>query len=336
MKRTGKSGTVFFLVILAALALGIGAAGGASKVDKSKWPAKMSIGTSPIGGNNYKLASVLCPIVNKYTGTNIVPENTGGNVANMQLVESGQIDLALSTTGIALEAWKGTAAWTKGKKMQNYRSLAVMDPHVVHFYTLQKSNIFKLTDLNGKVVSLNRVGSASNLWGTRTMEVLGIKPKKVVTVSPADSNNLLKDGVIDAALAMGAPPHTAVVALQATHPVRVISYTPEEIKKVMDAYPGLLLFISMPPNTIKGQNEEIKSIAQYDILLGAVKLPEDMVYLIVKTLFERKEELAGGFKALGHLDPKSVKNNTIPLHSGAYQYYKEVNAEIPKIAMPVK
>jgi TRAP transporter TAXI family solute receptor len=322
--------------LVAVLVVGLVAAGQTIEVKKDKWPKKMSIGTSPMGGNNFQLASVLCPVLNKYTGTNVVPENTGGNVANMQLVESGQIDLALSTTGIALEAWDGTAAWTKGKKLRNYRSLAVMDPHVIHFYTLQKNNVHTLTDLNDKVVSLNAVGSASNLWGTRTLETLGIKPKKVVTVGPEDSNNLLMDGVIDAALAMGAPPHTAVVSLSAVHAVRVLSYTDEEIQKVMDKFPGLLLRINIPPNTIKGQSAEIKSIAQYDILLGAATLPDDMVYLIVKTLFERKDELAAGFKALGHLNPKSIKNNTIPLHPGAYLYYKEINAEIPKEAMPVK
>lgn len=334
---TAKNWKMTSLVLMISAVALLAATGAvAITVDKGKWPKKMSIGTSPIGGANYALASVLCPIVNKYAGTNIVPENTGGNVANIQLIDSGQVDLAMSTTGIALEAWMGTADWTKGKKHQNYRSMVIMDPHVIHFYTLARINIFKLSDLNDKVVSLNVVGSASNLWGTRTLAALGIKPKKVVTVSPGDSNNLLKDGIIDAALCMGAPPHTAVVSLQATHPIRVISYTEEEIQKIMNAYPGLLIKETMPPNTFKGQKEEIKSIAQYDILVGASSLPDDMVYMIVKTMFEYKDELAAGYKALGHLDPKNVKYNLIPLHPGAHLYYQEKNLEIPKQAMPVK
>jgi TRAP transporter TAXI family solute receptor len=332
--RGGKMAALAGLVTL--ICVSLVAAGQAIEVKKDKWPKKMSIGTSPMGGNNFKLASVMWTIINKNIGTSVVPENTGGNVANMQLLESGQTDLGMSTTGIALEAWNGSASWTKGKKMRNYRSLAVMEPHVIHFYTLAKNKLFKLTDLNDKVVNLNQVGSASNLWGTRTFEVLGIKPRKVVTVSPEDANNLLKDGVIDASLAMGTPPHTAVVSLQATDTIRVISYTDAEVKRVTDAYPGLLLRINIPANTFKEQKDEIKSIAQYDILLGAPTLPDDMVYLIVKTIYEKKAELAAGFKALEHLDPMSVKDNTIPLHPGAYLYYKEINARIPQAAMPVK
>jgi TRAP transporter TAXI family solute receptor len=337
-KMAALAGLVAILVLGLAIALAVGVvtAGQAIDVQKGKWPKKMSIGTSAMGGNNFKLASVMWPIINKAIGTSVVPENTGGNVSNMQLLESGQTDLGMSTTGIALEAWNGSASWTKGKKMRNYRSLAVMEPHVIHFYTLAKNKIFKLTDLNGKVVNLNEVGSASNLWGTRTFEVLGIKPKKIVTVSPEDANNLLRDGVIDASLAMGTPPHTAVVSLQAEAPIRVIPYTDEEVKKVTGAYPGLLLRINIPANMFREQKDEIKSIAQYDILLGAPTLPDDMVYLIVKTIYEKKAEMAAGFKALEHLDPMSVKDNTIPLHPGAYLYYKEINAQIPQAAMPMK
>lgn len=308
----------------------------ALEINKSKWPKNMSIGTSPIGGNNYKLASVMCPVVNKYAGTNMVPENTGGNVHNVQLVNAGQIDLAMATTGIALEAWNGKAEWTKGKKFRNFRSLVVMEPFVVHFYTLKKYNIEKLQDLNGKVVSLNRVGSASHLWGVRILETLGIKPQKIVAVSPADSNNLLKDGVISAALCMGTPPHTAVISLQATNPVTVISFSEAEVKKLMDSYPGLLLKASIPAGSFKEQPNDILSVAQYDLLLASSSLPDDMVYMIVKSIFENKKELASGFKPLGHLDPFNVSNDTIPLHPGAYLYYQEIKAMIPEEAMPMK
>ena len=64
--------------------------------------------------------------------------------------------------------------------------------------------------------------------------------------------------------------------------------------------------------------------------------PDDMVYMIVKNIFENKKELASGFKALGHLDPSNVSNDTIPLHPGAYLYYQEIKATIPKAAMPIK
>ena len=59
-------------------------------------------------------------------------------------------------------------------------------------------------------------------------------------------------------------------------------------------------------------------------------LPEKTVYDIVKTLFERRDDIAlahGEARAIA-LDQQNGKNTTIPWHPGAEKYFKEAGAKM--------
>jgi len=62
--------------------------------------------------------------------------------------------------------------------------------------------------------------------------------------------------------------------------------------------------------------------------------PANMIYLMVKATFDKKGELAGGMAALAQIKPEMIKDNPIPLHPGALQYYKEKGISIPAAIMP--
>ena len=306
------------------------------KVDKSKWPKRLAIGAGPMGSHGYMVGSIWAGVLGKELGLNISVEITGGAVHNTKLTDAGTCDIGYSYMGIASNGWDGTAKWAENKKLREYRGFLVGFPAVIHFYSLKRAGLTNLKDFNGKVVSLNQLGNGSNLWGNRILTELKIKPSRIATVSPSDSNNLLRDGTISAALCMGSTPHSAVSELGATHEIDILSFTPEQQEAILKPYGKIIRPYEIPPGTYKGLDKPVATLSEYDIWITSQKLPDDLVYMMLKTTFDKKEDLIKGLVRFNLIVPELAKNSSIPLSQGAYQFYREKGVSLPAEIQPVK
>ncbi len=61
-----------------------------------------------------------------------------------------------------------------------------------------------------------------------------------------------------------------------------------------------------------------------------------MAYKFVELSFANYDLLVGTHKSLKDVTAANQKNLALPLHPGAYKYYKEKNIPIPEVALPVK
>ena len=61
------------------------------------------------------------------------------------------------------------------------------------------------------------------------------------------------------------------------------------------------------------------------------KMPDDVVYSVVKMLHESKDELVKGQPVFRNFDPKGMNEEIgVPWHPGAIKFYKEVSQWPPK------
>jgi TRAP-type uncharacterized transport system substrate-binding protein len=71
--------------------------------------------------------------------------------------------------------------------------------------------------------------------------------------------------------------------------------------------------------------------------MGRKGLPEDIVYQVVKTFWDNYKltwKVNPNFKA--YIKPENaIASLALPLHPGAYKYYKEKGYKIPKHLMPI-
>jgi len=79
-------------------------------------PKSLTIGTASVGGTYFIYGGVVASLVTEKTGINVSTQQTQGPNQNLLLVDSKAIELGMVTMGVALQAWNGTAGWTKGKK----------------------------------------------------------------------------------------------------------------------------------------------------------------------------------------------------------------------------
>jgi uncharacterized protein len=84
---------------------------------------------------------------------------------------------------------------------------------------------------------------------------------------------------------------------------------------------------TMPKGTFPTQDQDLRLPSTQTTLFGSTRMPDDMAYLIVKTVCEKTDLLRAAHKALADFDcAKGVwtqESNGLPLHAGAARYYRE-------------
>ena len=112
---------VTLLIAGLAVALFAGLALAQPKPDPG-WPKTLTLGTASVGGTYFVYGQVWARLVNEKLGTTIGTQQTQGPNQNIILTDARQVDLGMTTMGVALQAWNGTGDWTKGKKYSNIRA----------------------------------------------------------------------------------------------------------------------------------------------------------------------------------------------------------------------
>jgi TRAP transporter TAXI family solute receptor len=81
----------------------------------------------------------------------------------------------------------------------------------------------------------------------------------------------------------------------------------------------------IPAKAYPGQEVTNQMIAVWNVLVVDAKMSDDMAYNIVKTVFERKDELVRVHKEAQNIEYKFQTNGAavIPFHPGARKYFAE-------------
>lgn len=72
------------------------------------------------------------------------------------------------------------------------------------------------------------------------------------------------------------------------------------------------------------------TIAVPHFVIGRADLPNDLVYQLVKAVFENRPRLLKATSMASETLPQNVVKDTfLPLHPGAVRYYREIGVSIP-------
>ncbi len=96
----------------------------------------------------------------------------------------------------------------------------------------------------------------------------------------------------------------------------------DKVRKALADKYGYLA-ADMPGGTYKGQEQDLKTMADSVVLLVNQKVPDELVYQMVKIVCENKAKWEATHAMFKPFDPKQACNTPIPLHPGAVKYFKE-------------
>jgi TRAP transporter TAXI family solute receptor len=89
------------------------------------------------------------------------------------------------------------------------------------------------------------------------------------------------------------------------------------------------------PGTYPNQTKLIRTISSPNVLMTRADIPEEVVYYIVKVIWENLailQEIHGATKDM--ILEKAIDGLAVPLHKGAIRYYREIGLEIPERLIP--
>ncbi|MDY6366689.1 MAG: TAXI family TRAP transporter solute-binding subunit [Oscillospiraceae bacterium] len=287
----------------------------------------MTFGTADTGGSMYPAGAAVSQVwTNNVEGVKCNTQTSTGSFQNCQDVSTGEVDVAVATSDVVLNAYNGTGKFADIGKLDNLRVIGAVYTSVLSGVTLKSSGLTYIHDLLGKRVAVGPAASATENATLAAFGVMGIDSSNtsLENLGLGDGADSVGDGILDAAFGFAGLPIGGQLNLAATKEIQVLDMTQEEIDKVL-AGNAAYIQTKIPAGTYTGQDYDANTFGVKCLIIVTADMDADLVYDLCKAMNEHTEEMAAGNALLKDMtDPSFLCTQMpIPLHDGAQKYYSE-------------
>src|SRR5712691_8229870 len=285
------------------------------------------IATASPGGPYLAYGQGLARILTRELGQEVTAQSTQGPAQNVVLLERKQATLAFITMGVGLQAWNGSD-WTKGAQYRSMRVIFPMYDTAFQFVASKRLGLHWLDDFSGLRVGAGPRAGTGGTYVPEILNALGIKAS--VRFGAMESMGVqLTAGDLDGAVFATGFPVPVLASLIATHPVDFVRPSSDQIATIRKKLPEISQSL-VPAQTYPSQERDYSTIGLYNFAVAHKDLPSDLVYKIVKAVFDNHEELVKAQSSAKETIPANISRDTVlPLHPGAERYYREIGVPIP-------
>jgi TRAP transporter TAXI family solute receptor len=295
----------------------------------------VSIGTGGTGGIYYPYGGGVAEIWSKHVkGVKAVAEVTGASVENVKLAHKGETVVGEVMGDVAVAGFEGTSKF-KGKK-HNILAMAIMYPNLLQVVTLKSSGITNIEQVKGGSISTGSPGSGTNFMAEAVLTALGINKGdyKDSRLSFTESANALRDGTIEVGFWSVGPGTSSILDLATTHDIHIIGFSPQQVQKIL-ATNTTYSAVDLGGGVYRGVDKPVPTIGVWNVMICQSSLATDMVYNLVKALYEHNDYLLKIHPSAAYTTAENaVKYSPIPLHPGTIKYLKEQGIAVPAKLMP--
>ena len=313
-------------ILLAAFAIACGQPSGGVQ--------RLSIATGGTGGVYYPYGGGIAKIISEnIEGVEATAEVTAASVDNLKFLRDGRSDLAFTMSDTLDDAARARGPFAEVGAVPA-RALAVLYPNYLHLVTLSSTGITSLADLEGRTVSTGAAGSGTEIVAFRTLEAVGIDPKRDLTtqaLGATQSVDALKDGKLDAFFFTGGLPTAAILDLTHSPGIQARILSSDEALPALQAKYGASTYYRLViPKSVYSAPEDVAVVSIANLLVVSESMPEPLAYDITRLLFEKQSDLIAIHPQANDLSlTTAVEGSPVPFHPGAIRYYTEKNAWNP-------
>ena len=287
----------------------------------------MTFGTADTGGSMYPAGAAVSQVwTNNVEGVKCNTQTSTGSFQNCQDVSTGEVDVAVATSDVVLNAYNGTGKFADIGKLDNLRVIGAVYTSVLSGVALKSSGLTYIHDLLGKRVAVGPAASATENATLAAFAAMDITKDNtsLENLGLGDGADSVGDGILDAAFGFAGLPIGGQLNLAATKEIQVLDMTQEEIDKVL-AGNAAYIQTKIPAGTYTGQDNDANTFGVKCLIIVTADMDADLVYDLCKAMNEHTEELAAGNALLKDMtDPSFLCTQMpIPLHDGAQKYYSE-------------
>lgn len=288
-----------------------------------------SLGTATVGGTFYvwagpwtKMAAEAIP------GYRISVEVTGGPVHNIKLVQAGELEFGLVSMPAGYDGYNGND-WAKGVKYDKIRVLFPMYPSYATPWALEKSGLKNFRDLEGKIFAPGPKGGTPDTYYRIMLQLLGIKPAKIVNTGMSDLPGQMTDGMIDAAAGTGGEPFGPAQETDATNPINILEFNKTDLELIVEKLPSWFIG-TRPAGGYKTFSESKPALQYWNVYITSKDLSDDLAYKLTKAFFDNKKQFENVYPPTVDTQPAHILKVAFPIHRGAAKYYREQGIDIPQ------
>lgn len=308
---------------------------------------KFIIATASTGGTFYPvgvgIATLLSLKLEKKKGITFSAMSSTGSLDNLKMLEKKEAHFAIIQGLFGMMAWDGSHVYHQ-KPQKELRSISMLWQNVEHF-TVSKEiattgNILDLQNLYAQSFSISESDSGSRVSAEILMDILGIAYSKMNLhyFGYNQSAVALQQGKIKGMNTPAGAPVSAVSSVFTTMgPLKatLLEFSDADVAKIQKYYPIWNRYI-IKAGTYPRQTKDIHTIAQPNLLITHADTPEDVVYLLTKTMYENLSFLNSVNKGTMSISLHNALDGlNIPLHKGAIRYYEEMGIKIPSYLLHV-
>lgn len=289
----------------------------------------MTIGTGGVTGVYYAAGGSICRLVNKDRakhGFRCTVESTGGSVANINTINAGDMDFGVAQSDAQFNAYKGVKSF-EGKAVSDLRAVFSLHGEPLNLMVRKESGIKSLADLKGKRVNIGNPGSGTRSSVDEMMAAAGMKNSDfgITAELKADEHGAaLCDNKIDAFFYVVGHPNASLQDPATTCGAKLVSITGPAIDKLVSAN-AYYAKATIPAGMYKGNDQATDTYGVLATFVTSAKQSDDMVYTLVKAVFENFDDFKKLHPAFANLKAENMVKDGLsaPLHPGAAKYYKE-------------
>jgi TRAP transporter TAXI family solute receptor len=288
---------------------------------------QVRMATGGTAGTYYAFGSALAQILNEDTKIPITVQSTGASRANIQLINAGEVEIAIVQNDVMDYAWRGVDLFN-GERITSFASMAGLYAEVCQIVANPASGIRTIADLKGKNVSVGDAGSGVEFNARQILQAYGITFDDIgkQNLGFAASADALRDNKIDAFFCVAGAPTPAIIDLATNRDIIILEVDETHAAQLMRDYPFYTRF-PVPAGSYRGQNTDVMTMAVKATFIVSNKLSEDTVYRLTKSLFENKTKIVAAHAKGTELSPSyAVEGISVPFHPGAAKYFREIGA----------
>lgn len=295
-----------------------------------EWPRHLVFGAPSAGTTNYMVAVGMGEVIKKYSPVKkVIVQPLGGPTVWGPMMKKGEVDFAIQSGADIVSLFLGTGEFAEIGPV-DVRTVIAGHTFPLMFHTTPGKKIFSIEDLKGKTVYTTMMGQPMFLQIAKAQLAsagLSISDLKASMTMPsvAQATADLIEGRIDAFIYPVVPSKVNEINHAAGECV-FINLTEDQAEEIQNNNPGYFKAV-FPAGAVANKKEMRWAIGFQTCLHCRADLDPDLVYELVKILFENHDEWVGTHPAAKKwaLDQKPVSTAAEPYHKGAVKYYKEKN-----------
>ena len=248
-------------------------------------------------------------------------------MANVNLLKSSEIEFGVAQSDVQFNATKGQGQFQKDGAMGDLRAVFALHPEPFTVVARKEANITKFEDFKGKRFNVGNPGSGTLASMNELLAAMGWKMSDFGLASelrPDEHGPALCDGKIDGFFYAVGHPSANIQDPTTTCGAKLVSMTGPAIDKLIKEN-SYYAKATIPGGMYSSNPNPTQTYGVLATLVTSAKVPDDVVYNLVKATFDNFEEFKKLHPAFASLEPANMVKDGLsaPLHPGAIKYYKE-------------